>query len=250
MRGIIFFLAATFFAGTSASAEDGIRLSFGTVVEAEYFGAGVYEASPSLSIGYRSGAFGLKATPRSARLSWTLSPDLTFGTLIRRRGGRDDVEDTAVDALSTVPATIELGLFVRTKAGPVTLSAELAGDILGETDGILGEIGASVPLPVAERLTLVPAAGLFGANDAFADAFFSVEQADVAASGLPRFEASGGTLGAAFGLSARYEVSDRITASGSLRCIRLTGDAANSPIVSERGSRDQVVASFGLSVGF
>ncbi|MEM1235084.1 MAG: MipA/OmpV family protein [Pseudomonadota bacterium] len=151
-------------------------------------------------------------------------------------------------SLGTVSATVEAEVFVRTKAGPVTLSAEVAGDIQGETDGVLGEVGASVPMPVSERLTLVPAVGLFGANDAFADTFFSVEQEDVAASGLPRFEASGGLLGAALGLTARYEISDRITASGSVRYIRLTGDAADSPIVSERGSRDQVVASFGLSV--
>lgn len=241
---------AAVFASNAACADDGLHLSFGTIVEATYFGADRYEASPSLSIGYRRGDVGIDATPRSARLSWTASPDLTFGTLVRRRGGRDDVEDTAVSALTSVPATIEAGLFARTKAGPVTLSAEVAGDILGETNGVVGEIGASVPLSVTDRFTLVPAVGLFGANDAFADAFFSVEETDVAASGLQRFEASGGVLGAAIGLSAHYQVSDRVTASGSLRFIRLAGDAADSPIVSDRGAHDQFVASFGLTVGF
>ncbi|MEL6322940.1 MAG: MipA/OmpV family protein [Pseudomonadota bacterium] len=243
-------LVAAFSAGNSARADDGIRLSFGTVVEAKYFGADVQEVPQSLSIIYKSGDFGIEATPRSARLFWTASPDLTFGTLIRRHAGRENVEDAAVNALRSVPATVEAGLFVRTKTEPASLSAEVAGDILGETNGVVGEIGASVPIPVADQFTLVSAVGLFGANDAFADAFFSVEQTDVAASGLPWYEASGGVLGAAEGLSACYLFSQSVSASGSLRYIQLAGDAADSPIVSERGSRDQVVASLGLTVGF
>ena len=250
MRQTLLFLVGVMLTAAAASAEDGARLSFGASLEADYFGADTYEVAPFGSLGYRRGAFGLEATPRSGRLSWTQSPGLTFGILLRRRSGRDAVEDPAVDALETVPATVEAGLFLRTRAGPMTLSAEIAGDILGETDGIVGELGASLPLPVSDRLTLVPAVGLFGANDAFADAFFSVEAGDVAASGLTRFEAEGGLLGAALGLSARYKLTERIQATGALRYIRLAGDAAESPIVADRGSPDQLVASFGLSVGF
>ena len=160
MRSLL--IVAALFADNAARADDGFRLSFGTVVEAACFGADTYEVSPSLSIGYRRGDIGIEARPRSARLSWTASPDLTFGTMIRRRGGSDDVEDAAVDALTTVPATIEAGLFVRTRAGPVSLSAEVAGGILGETNSVVGEIGASAPIPIADQFTLVPTAGLFG----------------------------------------------------------------------------------------
>ena len=250
MRSLSLLFTAAILTAPCAFAQDGFRLSFGGAVEPDYLGADTYSPSPFVSLSYRRGSLGIEGTPRSARLSWDTSQVFRVGALLRSRGGRGSVEDPAVDALADVPATVEAGMFFRANAGPIRISAEFAADVLGETNGVVAELGARLPLPLSERATLVPSIGLFGANDAFADAYFSVAQADVAASGLTRFDASGGLLGGTIGLSGRYQINDRVTAIGGVSYSRLTADAADSPIVADRGAPGQFRASVGLSIRF
>jgi outer membrane protein len=78
--------------------------------------------------------------------------------------------------------------------------------------------------------------------------FFGIEPGEVAASGLPAYRPGGGVR--AYGVTAggHYPLDERWGLYGFAGYDRLVGDAANSPLVRQRGSRDQ--ASFGLALTY
>jgi len=94
------------------------------------------------------------------------------------------------------------------------------------------------PLIVAggPRLTL--------ADRAWTEAFFGSNATQAAASGLAGHEAGAGILSAGAGISLILSLSARSSLVGIGGYARLAGDAADSPLVRERGSVDQ--ATIGL----
>jgi outer membrane protein len=236
--------------GTDAAAESGVTLSLGIASEADYPGSDDAEVSPAASLVLRRDDWTVEGNPRSLRATYRRGPALRFGGGIRRRGGRDDVADPVVARLDPVPATVEGLAFARGRLGPVGLGIDVAADLLGETDGFVVELGASLPLPVGERLRVTPGIAAFWADAAFSDAVFGVGAAEGARAGLPASDAGAGWIGVGGGASARYEQNETFALTGALRAVRFTGDAAASPIVADRGERHQIIAAFGIEVGF
>ena len=87
-------------------------------------------------------------------------------------------------------------------------------------------------------------------NDKFASAFFSVTDAEYAASGnvLAPYHAAGGINYAGIDATARYNVSENFSLRAFAEWDRLLGDAANSPLVQQKGSADQM--QFGLGAAY
>ena len=69
-------------------------------------------------------------------------------------------------------------------------------------------------------------------------------------SGLRPYRADGGLLSAGIGASALLPLTDRISGMLLAGYDRLAGDAARSPLVEERGSRNQATVGLGLTYKF
>jgi outer membrane protein len=85
-------------------------------------------------------------------------------------------------------------------------------------------------------------------GDAYNEAYFGVNAAQAAASGLPVYDVSGGLYSYGAGASVIAPLSsDRSWALVFVAGYdRLTGDAGDSPLVQQRGDDDQ--ASIGLFI--
>ena len=88
------------------------------------------------------------------------------------------------------------------------------------------------------------------ADNNFHDAYFSVTPATSLATGLPVYDAGSGIESYGASASAVFQFTHRWGVSMYGKYDRLTGDAANSPIVRTYGSRDQFSAGAGLSYTF
>ncbi len=79
------------------------------------------------------------------------------------------------------------------------------------------------------------------------DTYFGVNSGDAIASGLPTFSASGGVRDVSFPLMALFSFSPNwhIAAGGIIRV--LMDDAADSPIVDDRGSTTDIIAGIGIA---
>ena len=87
-------------------------------------------------------------------------------------------------------------------------------------------------------------------DDRYQRAYFGIDPATAAATGLPAFNPGGGihAVGAAAGLTRM--ISPRWGVHGFAGYDRLVGDAADSPIVRNFGSRDQFSVGAALFFNF
>jgi len=182
------------------------------------------------------------------------SPNWSFGPALNYRLGRSDVDDNAVDNMSNIDGTVEVGAFGGwTWIGSddprhrFSLGTEVLYDVGGEHDGYLISGSVRYYQPVARPLTLsIGAALTYGSGD-YMDTYFGVNGGNVGSSGLSAFNADAGLRDVRVPLMAIFSFNEHWHASGGVIYSRLLGDAADSPIVDKRGSRDQLFAGVGIA---
>ena len=87
-------------------------------------------------------------------------------------------------------------------------------------------------------------------SDNYMDTYFGVSSPDSIKSGLPVFAASSGMRDARGWLVGMFHFNRNWHLAGGVTYSRLLGDAADSPVVSERGSENQWVFGVGLLYGW
>jgi outer membrane protein len=160
-------------------------------------------------------------------------------------------EDTTdLRGLGEVDTTFELGGFVEYEIGDVTLGAEARKAVSGH-DGAVLDLDASWS---GRSMALgPPLIWSFGprvrvVDDTYSQAYFGVTPVQSVAAGLPVYSAGGGVYSYGLGGTAILPLDDRWTMVAFASLERLTGDAADSPLVQLRGSEDQ--ATLGLFVSY
>jgi outer membrane scaffolding protein for murein synthesis (MipA/OmpV family) len=187
------------------------------------------------------------------RVNLVDSPAWRLGPVGLYRFGRSDVEDDVVKRVHEVDASIDLGAFVgyewRDAGEPRRRLGVSAWALQDVTDGHNGwTAGASVygAYPLAGAVTLMGGAGATYGSRSYMEAYFGVTPEDALASGLRVYQPGAavrdvrGWLLALLHLSPRWHV-----AVGGLYSW-LADEAARSPIVSDRGSRHQLILGTGV----
>lgn len=264
-RAAAIFLAAVAVTGTAAAQgaeDDGWRVTLGAggLYAPTYEGDDAYRLSilPNVEVTYSDDFFASVQNGAGYRLINT--PTLRSGPIGRIKFSRNEDGDQAfavsgedtddLRGLGDVDTSVELGGFVEYELGSVTLSGELRQAVSGH-DGWVGDLGArwsgrGEVLGRKLAWSAGPRARLVG--DAYNEAYFGVNAAQAAASGLPVFDASGGLYSYGAGASVVAPLSsDRSWALVFVAGYdRLTGDAGDSPLVQQRGDDEQ--ASIGLFI--
>ena len=178
---------------------------------------------------------------------WRLGPT---GTL---RLGRAGVADDVVDALEDISTTIELGVFAGVEwIDPIdprlrfSADIEFAHDVGNEHGGWLVYANARFWHPLNELVELGLSMGTSYADRDFTDTYFGISPRNSAASGLRTFEADGGFRDVRITPMALVSLSRSWHVGMGLQYRRLLADAADSPVVDERGTPDQLMG--GVSV--
>ncbi len=173
-----------------------------------------------------------------------------FGATGKIKRERREGDDRALMGLGNVDWTVELGGFVEYWWLPwLRTRAELRNGIGGH-HGLVGDLSADVVYNFASTWTLAGGPRMTAASSAALDPYFSISAAQSIASGLPVYIAKGGLRSYGAGAQVRYAISPRWETYTYVEYERLTGDAANSPLVTLRGTRDQVSAGLGLTYSF
>jgi outer membrane protein len=166
-------------------------------------------------------------------------------------GGRTD----ELRGLGSVSATAEAGGYVQYQSGGFSARAEVRKGIGGH-DGIIADIGARVaapfPVPAISARPVIVSAGPRATivHDKYNASYFSIDAGQSARSGLRTFDAKGGLLSYGVGGAVIVPLSDHLTGSILASYDRVAGDAAKSPLVRDRGSRNQASLGLGLSYRF
>jgi outer membrane protein len=172
------------------------------------------------------------------------------GPAFKVRFARRESSDGDLRGLGNVDFAFEAGGFVEYWPTQwLRTRAELRQGIGGH-QGLVSDITADLVVPVGPQWTLSGGPRVTLATKAATSPYFSVTQTQSVASGLPVYDAGGGLRSYGAGAQARYAWSPQWASHVFVEYERLAGDAADAPLVVQRGSRDQVQVGLGLAYSF
>jgi outer membrane protein len=172
------------------------------------------------------------------------------GPAIKLRMPRRESADSDLNGLGDVDLAVEVGGFIELWPTEwLRTRAELRQGFGGH-HGVVGDVMADVVMPVTPQLTLSGGPRATIMTGKALEPYFSVDAAQSAASGLPVYSAGSGVYSVGAGAQLRYQWTPQWATHVFLEYERLTGDAADSPIVMQRGSRDQWQAGLGATYSF
>lgn len=180
-----------------------------------------------------------------------------WGPALALRLGRRDVDDPVVSQVHEVSTTVEGGGFVGyeySHAG--TMPYRLRGEVTVVTNAGYVYTGARVSLntsawfPLHARVLVGGGLGATWVSSGFNQTYYGVTPEDNAKSGLPVFSPGGGLNQVTGWIAGIYQFSPKWYAGAMVYYQRLTGDAADSPIVVQRGTRNQLTYGVGIAYAF
>jgi MipA family protein len=174
-----------------------------------------------------------------------------FGPAGKYKSGRKEGDYPAeLRGLGDVDFTIEAGFFAEYWPGDWLRTRVELRRGFGGHDGFVADLSADVIRSFDERWTLSAGPRLSLADSNALAPYFGISATQSALSGLPAFDAKGGLHSVGAGAQLRYRWTPQWEVRGYVEYSRLLGDAASSPLVTERGSPDQFTFSLGVSYSF
>lgn len=232
-----------------------IRLGAGPAVSPDYEGSDDYriKALPLLSFRYRDlievdnnhlrvNFFGFNPTVHEKHFQ--------AGPLLNINFGRDENNNPALAGLGNIGTSLELGVFGSYSLGPTRTRIRYLHGVTGGHSGtkVIGDV--RVVLLKTDKAAVSASINTTWADNSYMSEYFSINPAQALASGMPRFNAGAGLKDTGIGITGNYELSRRWAILVHADYKRLLGDAADSPIVSLRGSPDQAAAGVFLIFSF
>ena len=172
-----------------------------------------------------------------------------LGPMARYRAERDDVDNNRVDRMQKVDAAFELGGFVGFDRDNWTAKLEIVQDVADSHDGALVGLTVGYTFPMDPARLTVSGFTTYASED-YMKTYFGVSAADHARSGLKQYDADDGFKDLGATVVAMYSINQNWGVTGALRYTRLIGDAADSPLVEDEGSENQMLASALVSYTF
>lgn len=143
--------------------------------------------------------------------------------------------------LGDIDPSLSLGGFAELDIGKLTASANFEQAVTGHK-GLTGGIAVNYKDIIRRKgppiiYSLGPKLN-FG-DDKYQSAYFGINAPQSIASGLTEFEASGGIISYGASMTVIFPITDNVATTFIGSYTRLSGDAARSPLVKDRGSKNQ-----------
>ncbi|MDK9607472.1 MipA/OmpV family protein [Lelliottia wanjuensis] len=146
----------------------------------------------------------------------------------------DDNDDHAMKQLDERKASVFVGGAYYRHESWGSLKFGVAGDAMDESGGVVGEITYFHPIRM-ERLTLIPAVGVFYYDESFNDYYYGVSGKESRHSGLNEYSA-GDSWNPYVALTAKYQLTQNLFLNASAAYTVLPDDVKNSPMIDRDDS--------------
>jgi outer membrane scaffolding protein for murein synthesis (MipA/OmpV family) len=251
-----------------------------TVFSGDYLlvgGAGLYGPSYEGSDDYvldpipviQGRVLGIGINARTAGLAFDVINDpaksisFSLGPSVRLRSSRAvRIKDPVVADLGKLRRAIEVGGTVGVSFNrllspydSLSFNVDARWDVNGAHGGMTIAPAVSYLTPLSHGIAVMLSLDAEWGDDKFMNYYYSISPAGSAASGLPTFHASGGWHRVGGMAVVGFDLDGDLTNGGFVLGTfggysRVLGDAAASPVVSIRGSRDQWIGGLGLGYVF
>lgn len=255
-------LGLTLAVATPALAQQGTQpapgwsgmLGLGPAIIPEYDGADSSTIAPFLLGDLAYGPYFLELRGLSLRANLLPSRRIVAGPVLRLGSSRDDdVDSDRVSRLDEIDAALEAGGFIGFRFGGDARGqgqVELTLTGTGSKNGFLGTAGLSYAALRSGRLMLSLDAELNYVDGPAMRTFFGVTRLESQRADLPAYRPAAGLRDVGIGVTAGWQFSDRWGLVSRLSYSHLLGDAADSPIVDQEGSRGQLLGGLALTYRF
>ncbi|MCE9523666.1 MAG: MipA/OmpV family protein [Alphaproteobacteria bacterium] len=215
----------------------------------DYEGSDDYELRvlPNVRIEY---AGWLSASvPEGLKISLLNEDGFKAGVLAGYRFGRDDDDNLALAGWGDIDGALDLGAFAEYKFDAIRVALDVRHGVSDDNLGTVATLSARYALRVAGAMVSV-GPQVRWADDDYTQTYFgiSASQAAVSVLGYSPYSADGGIKDYGLGATVMVPLGGAWSVTGLVSVSRLTGDAADSPIVADQGSETQISA--GAFVGY
>ncbi len=253
VRHLLLGVATLFAAASPALAQDvptRVRVGLGAQSQPEYIGADKNQFGPlvEVSIARNGENFRFKSPDDSFGISVYKKNGFSFGPAAAFQSGRKN-KDVGAD-VGRVKSTIEVGAFAQYMMSTNTRLRLEVRNGLGGHKGLVAQLGADQVWRDGDKWDFSIGPRVIFANGRYMDSWFEVDPEHSLTSGLPVYDPGSGFRGVALASGMHYDIGGGFGVLGYGRVESLVGDAADSPIVKEFGSKTQFSAGLGISYTF
>lgn len=252
----------------NAYSGDYLIIGAGAIYSSDYEGSDDYDVGPAAGFRGRIGGIGIYSSgigvgadlipnQKGAKVGFSLGP------VIRYRSDRSSkVKDRVVRLLPKLDSTWEAGISgdvsvreLLTAKDSLSVGADVRWTFSGNKGGRIITTSVGYFTPVSRAAGVGIAFGMDHVNKDYADYHYTVDAAGSAASGLPAYQGKSGWKNWSSRLYAGYDLDGDLTNGGwavgaMVSYVHLRGSAAETPITSIRGDRDQWMAGTGIAYTF
>lgn len=239
-----------------------LRVGSGVLLNPTYLGADSYQLSvlPNIQISYDDLFFA--SVQNGVGFNLVRKNGWKVGPIVRFNFGRDEtgnspfrvVGDVGNDlvGLNEIDFTFEAGGFVAYETRSYSARLELRQGVNGH-EGFVADISANkrgFGSIFGKRAIYSFGPRLQFGDANFNNSFFGVSNAESQRSGLGQYSAGGGLTSYGFGGNAIVPLNRKWSVFAFAGYDRLAGEAANSTLVQERGSANQISSGLFLTYSF
>ncbi len=228
-----------------------ITVGMGMGLAPDYEGADDFEfvPIPQMRYNFSNGCY-LSLLGPSLRANMIPDRKFGFGPMLRYRPERDSVDDEAVDQFKKVDSAIEAGVFGSVSINQFLLYAAYNQDTSGAHDGYLIDVAGGYRMGIESNVQLI----IFGlgtyAGEDYIETYFGVDAENARRSGLPEYAAEAGIKDVGGLVALQYKLDGNWAILGMMKFTRLLGDAADSPVVDQRGDANNFMDAIILNYSF
>jgi len=176
--------------------------------------------------------------------------DLRAGPAAKLVSSRKADNYAELNGLGDVKTAFELGGFIEYFPVDWLRVRNETRQGFGGHQGVVADFSADFIVPVTRAITFSAGPRFTWESTKAVSPYFSIDQLQAMASGLPAFDAKGGAHTAGAGAQVKYRIDPQWEVHSYVEYDRLLGDAAKSPLVTARGSVNQTTVGIGASYSF
>lgn len=167
---------------------------------------------------------------------------LSAGPMMKLDFGRQESNSRDLRGLGDVGTSFEMGGFVNYNIGPGRLRATIRQDIADGHRGAIGTVDAGLIVYRTTKLIVAAQTGVTWASGHYMQSYFGITPLQSARSGLPIYHPGSGLKSWSITAGGEYQLIQQWSLGMKVDYSRLMNGAANSPLVTQRGSPNQFSA--------
>ncbi len=206
--------------------------------------------SPTISIGREGNTQPFSSRNDSPSFGLVETEAVRAGVAGRLVWGRDSGTSDDLKGLSDVKFGAEVGGFVDVyPTDYLRVRGELRQGVRSH-DGLVADVAADAFTDIAPDLQISGGPRARYATSGYGHAYYGVNATESAASGLAQYDPGAGWQSVGAGAAITWNATERLQATAFAEYKRLVGPAADSSLVQERGTPNQVLFGVGASYKF